>query len=138
MPAKWLLMLKNNLSGLRVIKYKQRDKMNTDRLKFRTPYYLPNPDDINEFVGFAYWDAITGRPNMMVVWGNDEQCTGLRDINGNLIYEGDIIKLDTPDSDVTAVVIWQDGCFCPGDDDPFGDSTKWEIIGNIHEQKEQK
>lgn len=57
--------------------------MNNDRLKFRTPYYLPNPDGTNEFVAFAYWDAITGRPNMMVVWGNDEQCSGLRAITIN-------------------------------------------------------
>ena len=43
--------------------------MNNDRLKFRTPYYLPNPDGINEFVGFAHWDAITGRPNICRLFG---------------------------------------------------------------------
>lgn len=126
--------------------------MNNDRLTFRTPYYLPNPDGKNEFVGFAYWDATTGRPNMMVVWGNDEQCTGLRDENDNLIYEGDIIKCEI-DIERELSVVWDDGCFgvyVPTHDDfvkfyTLGNFTKheWEvknieIIGNIHEQKDKQ
>lgn len=125
--------------------------MNNDRLKFRTPYYLPNPDGTNEFVAFAYWDAITGRPNMMVVWGNDEQCSGLRDKSGNLIYEGDIIKCEI-DIERELSVVWDDGCFgvyVPTHDDfvkfyTLGNFTKheWEvknieIISNIHEKEQQ-
>ena len=128
--------------------------MNTDRLKFRTPYYLPNPDGINEFVGLAYWDAITGRPNMMVVWGKDEQCTGLRDKNGNLIYEGDLVKIpdDWDEYGMMAgevrEIYHKDGGFRfkPKYEAQIhrGDRGHWveddgvyEIIGNIHEQKEQ-
>ena len=129
--------------------------MNNDRLKFRTPYYLPNPDGINEFVGFAHWDAISGRPNMMVVWDNDEQCTGLRDINGKLIYAGDRGTLTVfggigpnggyvdSDKQVNAQVEWVDECagfYFVDDNGIYYDMTNsietFEIVGNIHEQKD--
>lgn len=82
------------------------------------------------------------------------QCTGLRDKNGRLIYEGDIVRFK--DCNDILVINYQEemACFAPqfycngeyGDrlwfDDydssecQFHKSNNFEIIGNIYENKE--
>lgn len=70
--------------------------MNNDRLKFRTPGFFRG-----EFVGFMNYEVECGaiknviNPPMMVdVFGDDEQCTGLKDKDDNLVYENDFIDSD--------------------------------------------
>lgn len=76
-----------------------------------------------------------------------EQCTGLKDKNGRLIYEGDIVELTDDDSfekPIKTIVRWAEENACFG---LFGshnlyygfssyDSDNFEVIGNIHENPE--
>jgi hypothetical protein len=70
-----------------------------------------------------------------------EQCTGLKDKNGKLIYEGDIIIFPHWESPTKEVIHWRaiDSCWHFGYmDDPLIPkiAERCEVIGNIHENQE--
>lgn len=125
--------------------------MNNDRLKFRVwniehGFYC---DQMTEMVinsdGFCYDNGVRGdysEHDGFVI----EQCTGLKDKNGNLIYEEDILQNPNKDQYIVEWIVDGYWHIRQIDDEKFGCALAsiktlydgWEIIGNIHEQAKQK
>lgn len=119
--------------------------MNTDRFKFRiwdkkTKQYLNTADlyiDSNGIIHAHKWvwgEYKNANENLIV-----EQCTGLKDADGNLIYEGDIIQ--TPScryivkyDDKTCGFVcdeYLDGCSALLLHSDLA-SKKYRVVGNAH------
>lgn len=120
--------------------------MNNDRLKFRL-WDIKNDEYVEDqcdeccisfdgrlHAGAYCDDGYTGHwveyeQHEVII----EQCTGLKDKNGNLIYENDVLS----DGQKVGYVYWDNsGWACTS----FLSKklSELEIIGNIHEQKDKQ
>lgn len=123
--------------------------MTNDRLKFRVWNNISNDfvdgtlnnDGFFELDMFSFeekhgddWDNITDDGVNII-----EQCTGLKDKNGKLIYEGDIVSYKVPSGKYSGVVRWDKntgGWLKSTGGDALHTYIKTvEVIGNIHENK---
>ena len=138
----------------------------SDRLKFRRPFKCSVCGHImfaesapSECGNRAVRDTCDHDSRDYDPLGDWEQCTGLKDSNGKLIYEGDICRsphFKTPSGRqhyLYHIVRWSDKCACWFMQNRGSDTLKWEagtipffsynrsvesfeILGNIHENPE--
>ena len=130
-----------------------------DRFKFRV-FILDKKNSKNSLTGmFKVHSLHTGTNKAIItsLYGNCSiklennilmQCTGLKDKNGNLIYENDIVKFYFDNDEIIAVLIWDndESRFYLNTTDYFKDKyvtdyeitkqEKYEVIGNIYENPE--
>lgn len=121
--------------------------MNRDRFKFR----VWDKIDDQYYPASAFCTSDLADPDDSIVV---EQCTGIRDKNGKLLYEGDIVSFQSRGLFFKGTVVWTQeevpgeinlggfGIRLPEDQeyefmDYSRDRDSLEVVGNVHEDEKQ-
>ena len=97
---------------------------------------------------WVYWDGFSGvQPNTVIEEETICQCTGLKDKNGKLIWENDILSWhiddEFPEDETRKRVVWHENGWCTNEPDcdyyeelDDFDSENFEVIGNMIDSPE--
>lgn len=118
-----------------------------DRFRFRIPMYSKYEERFTQFIYTDVYHEPLGFIGS-AIFKTPEQCTGLKDKNGRLIYEHDIVKItgdimtiDPRYDNKLYVVNYSDLSFgfdMVGEEKGtlYGECWDYEVVGNIHENPE--